>query len=252
MLIESGYCKRIKCVYLKGKRCNHDRRPLICEEDNTLKCLSAKKLSISAKTIGQIKRWMKNLKSDIIHQTKIRKRGTIILKTQRGILVVQEPNGSWSLPGGGIEKNESDVEGALRELREETTVKGKRANYQFDTRGNVHRNRQGQRYVNLYKIYEVTEYENQPKPSNEIRKIRYWKPEKDMRLTSTTERILDIYSKPWKTPQFRQYCRSMNCVYEYKNGCGRDNLELYPPDKPKAYFENGIPCCDDMRCPNRD
>lgn len=213
-----------------------------------MKCLSAKRAYTGKKTVNRIKRIIRNLKSDVLHGVRIRKRGTVILKNRHGILVVQEPNGSWSLPGGGIDRDEPDVVGALRELTEETTVKGKNANYQFEIRGRVHRGRHGRRYVNLYKVYEVTEYENRPKPSHEIRRINYWKPGKHIRLTSTTKKILDAYLKPWRTPQFREYCEYVNCAYGDRNGCGKDRQDLNPIYIPMAYFKDGIPYCDDMHC----
>ncbi|MDR2943823.1 MAG: NUDIX hydrolase [Methanosarcinales archaeon] len=217
------------------------------EEEHVFTCLSVKKSNPAKKAIRRVKRLIRNLKSDIVYGTKIRNRGTVILKNEHGIIVVQEPNGSWSLPGGGININESDMECALRELREETTVKGKNSNYQFEIKGRIHRDRHGKRYINLYKIFEITEYENKPRPSNEIRKIGYWRSGKYMRLTSTTKKILDIYQRPWRTPQFRQYCKSVNCAYGDENGCGIDRPELNPPDEPSTCFEDGVPCCYDMR-----
>lgn len=38
----------------------------------------------------------------------------------------------WTLPGGGIERDESHEEAALRELEEETQLRGKRASWLCD------------------------------------------------------------------------------------------------------------------------
>ena len=42
--------------------------------------------------------------------------------TTRGVYVVMEKNGKWGLPGGGIKKRESPLDGAVREFQEETGV----------------------------------------------------------------------------------------------------------------------------------
>jgi 8-oxo-dGTP diphosphatase len=57
-------------------------------------------------------------------------RSRIVVFSDEYILVVKGwlSDGKWSLPGGGIHGNESIVEGALRELREETGLKLKANN----------------------------------------------------------------------------------------------------------------------------
>jgi len=49
-----------------------------------------------------------------------RRRGTAIVDTSRGILVVSHGNRTFYLPGGGAEKGESQKNAAIRELKEET------------------------------------------------------------------------------------------------------------------------------------
>ena len=50
-----------------------------------------------------------------------RRRGTVIVEMERGILVVLEKGGEeLLLPGGGAEAGESRFQAAIRELREET------------------------------------------------------------------------------------------------------------------------------------
>ena len=52
--------------------------------------------------------------------TKKRKRGTAIVETSKGILVTSGHRRIFIFPGGGVNKGESRMQGAIRELREET------------------------------------------------------------------------------------------------------------------------------------
>ncbi|WP_067048329.1 NUDIX domain-containing protein [Methanofollis ethanolicus] len=50
-----------------------------------------------------------------------RRRGTAIIESQRGILVVTHGNrGAYLLPGGGAREDELQIIAAIRELKEET------------------------------------------------------------------------------------------------------------------------------------
>ena len=51
-----------------------------------------------------------------------RRRGTAIVDTLRGILVVSHDNRTFYLPGGGAEKGESQKTAAIREIKEETSL----------------------------------------------------------------------------------------------------------------------------------
>ena len=58
----------------------------------------------------------------------LNKKGRVLLVRERG-------SRSFSLPGGGIERGESTVEAALRELREETQLAPVKAERLFDHEG---------------------------------------------------------------------------------------------------------------------
>ena len=49
--------------------------------------------------------------------------GGIVINPQKGIAIVNQNNDSWSLPKGHVEKNESILEAAIREIYEETGLK---------------------------------------------------------------------------------------------------------------------------------
>jgi ADP-ribose pyrophosphatase YjhB (NUDIX family) len=51
-----------------------------------------------------------------------RRRGTLIVDTPKGILVVSHNNKTYGLPGGGVELGENQKQATIRELKEETTL----------------------------------------------------------------------------------------------------------------------------------
>ncbi len=61
-----------------------------------------------------------------------RRRGTVIVDTLRGILVVSHENRLFYLPGGGAEADESYKAAAIRELEEETSLKTVTCRFLFE------------------------------------------------------------------------------------------------------------------------
>jgi len=61
-----------------------------------------------------------------------RRRGTAIVETSKGILVVSHNNRTFYLPGGGAEKGESRKEAAIRELKEETNLQTLSCSFLFE------------------------------------------------------------------------------------------------------------------------
>ena len=49
----------------------------------------------------------------------MRRRGTVIVETKKGILLTADENKLFVTPGGGARKNESRMQAAIRELKEE-------------------------------------------------------------------------------------------------------------------------------------
>ena len=69
-------------------------------------------------------------------QKKKRRRATVIAECDGYVLLIKEKGAHrYSLPGGGIERGESILEAALRELREETKLSVVKAERLFDHEG---------------------------------------------------------------------------------------------------------------------
>lgn len=126
---------------------------------------------------------------------RVRERGTAVVPTERGILVVQERNGLWNLPGGGVNKRETVESGVLRELNEETGLQGKNPRRLFDVAGNPWKDSRGRKNVNLNEVFIVDDIVGTPIASNEISKIGYYTPDSDLKLGGSAKKILDAYYK---------------------------------------------------------
>jgi 8-oxo-dGTP diphosphatase len=74
---------------------------------------------------------------------KKRRRGTAIVETSRGILVVAGRNGLHILLGGGANEGESRTEAVVRELKEETGLIATEVRFLFRHVGNVHKSYPG-------------------------------------------------------------------------------------------------------------
>ncbi len=64
----------------------------------------------------------------IIHiSVRVQPRTRILVVCKQEVLVVMDliGPGRWSLPGGGLHRHESAIDGAIRELREETGIEAK-------------------------------------------------------------------------------------------------------------------------------
>lgn len=115
-----------------------------------------------------------------------RKRATLIAKDKKGILVVKHTIGhpKFMLPGGGMKKGESAIEGATRELREETGLQALRVKHLFNHKSIVHD----------HHVVE-THTSGEPKLNWEIKKVDYVNKNnfKNANLSRTTRKILSNY-----------------------------------------------------------
>jgi ADP-ribose pyrophosphatase YjhB (NUDIX family) len=130
---------------------------------------------------------------------KIRRRGTAIIETKKGILVValEKKNLGFMLPGGGAEWWETRKMAAKREVKEEIGLKVTKAKYLFKFLGPEFKTKAGISQRNYAKVFLV-ETEGKPKPSNEIKYISYWKPGSKLKLMAGAKMALDIYLKNFK------------------------------------------------------
>ena len=95
----------------------------------------------------------------------IKLRATIIYRNNGEVLFVRKRNAKWNLPGGGVERDETPLEAAMREMAEETGLA-------FD----------GLRYLTMYRedqvihyLFEARKADDKPRPRNEIEVCRWIK-----------------------------------------------------------------------------
>lgn len=125
---------------------------------------------------------------------KTRLRGTALVETEQGILIVSEDGIRFSLPGGGAEKDELWIETAIRELREETGLRAYSAVFLFSHMGSVRKRSSGYSR-NHHKVFLI-QAEGTPKPKQEIKAIQFYHPGDEIKISSSTQAILDRYKKP--------------------------------------------------------
>ena len=110
-----------------------------------------------------------------------RRRGTAIVDTSRGILVVSHDNRTFYLPGGGAEKGENYKTAAIRELKEETSLETVACRFLFE-------------YESLTNNHEVflIETSGVAAPSSEIKFIDYFTGS-NLKVSNAAWEILEQY-----------------------------------------------------------
>lgn len=128
----------------------------------------------------------------------VRKRGTAIIKNQRGgVLLVEEENGLLLLPGGGCSKDESRRSAACRETEEELGVKVVNSRFLFRhlEEGDECYEFRGKLIQNHHTVFRVW-IEGAPTPCEEIVGVRWWYPSDHgdcPNLSPACRRILQRY-----------------------------------------------------------
>ena len=127
--------------------------------------------------------------------TKKRRRGTAIVETSKGILLTSGHKKMFLLPGGGASKGESRMQGAIRELKEETDLVAYDAKYLFSYVSSKHKTYSKKHdFRDHHKVFLIKAKGN-ARPRHEIKHIAYYKPENGVRISHATKSIIDKYYK---------------------------------------------------------
>jgi 8-oxo-dGTP diphosphatase len=120
-----------------------------------------------------------------------RRRGTAIVDTPNGILVVSLDGSNFTLPGGGAHHDESRREAAIRELMEETGMKAVDLTHLFEFMGGMHKGPRGGTFRNAHKVFLVTAT-GTPEPGQEVKRVAYYDG-LGPSLTPSAEKIIEKY-----------------------------------------------------------
>lgn len=130
----------------------------------------------------------------------VRRRGTAIVETPKGILVTASRNKLFLLPGGGAEKWESRKKATIRELKEETGLKAYSWKYLFtynEPKYNYHDGKR-KKVRNLHKVFLIKATGNSKPNYQDVSHIAYWNPKSKVNISRTTKAIIEKYIQEYK------------------------------------------------------
>ena len=116
-----------------------------------------------------------------------RRRGTAIVETEKGVLVAAGRSKIFITPGGGASRNESRMQAAIRELKEETGLEPYFAMALFRFRGKANH-----KFQDHHTIYYI-KAQGKARAKHEVKYIAYYKPGYNIRISSSTREILDKF-----------------------------------------------------------
>lgn len=126
--------------------------------------------------------------------TIIRRRGTAIVDTPRGILVASGRRKIFLLPGGGTERKrkESRRKASIRELREETGLRAYDSKYLFTyNESKYYPDGRKRKIVNKHKVFLI-KAKGRARPRDEVKHIAYYK-DGNINLPYNTKKIVEKY-----------------------------------------------------------
>lgn len=110
-----------------------------------------------------------------------RRRGTAIVETPEGILVVSRDGRTFFLPGGGAENGESRRDAAVRELMEETGLQAVGCRFLFEYPS----------FVNDHKVF-LMETTGVAEPDSEIRYVDFFDGS-NLKVSASSWEIIELY-----------------------------------------------------------
>lgn len=123
----------------------------------------------------------------------IRRRGTAIVETPKGILVCSGRRKIFLLPGGGTDKGETRKHAAMRELREETGLWSLRRKYLFTyTEPKYTLAGKKRKIVNKHKVFLI-KTKGHLRPRHEVKHLNFWTPKSKTKLPYHTKKIIERY-----------------------------------------------------------
>lgn len=138
-----------------------------------------------------------------------------------GILVVSQGSESFMLAGGGANKGESRRKAAMRELQEETGLKPLDSKYLFSYKGRVHEDFKGREpFRDNHKVFLI-KAQGTPTPQREIKQIAFFKESSDLKLSYSTQEIIERFLAMRSTEIMPLKC----------SHCGA-NLTILDPSQP--------------------
>ncbi|EDP75922.1 NUDIX hydrolase [Hydrogenivirga sp. 128-5-R1-1] len=96
------------------------------------------------------------------------------------VLLIKNPSGVWTFPKGNIEKGEKPEDTAVREVLEETSVKGEVVDYVGEIR--YWYQLKGEKIFKKVKYYLMRYLGGEPKPSWEVEDARFFPVEEAKKL----------------------------------------------------------------------